>query len=191
MVSLLRADGSTVSYTTEEAEAILARLVAADLNSCVGQDDVAHVRAGNTLYLVDVAVQYNRKLLEQFTITYSAVNAFNLSFNVGSVAYDIHAALPMAGYVGTVPIDLLATIYWAEYIGAPNTYVSPGQLVVSSGVFNGAPAELKPLQAGDNITIAEPTDAIVISSTSDVTQADLDAVISQQNTNTSDIALNR
>ena len=69
MVSLLRADGSTVTYTTQELEAILARLIAADLNFCIGQDDVAHLKAGNDLYLVDAAVQYNRRLLEQFTIT--------------------------------------------------------------------------------------------------------------------------
>ena len=76
MVSLLRADGSTMSYTTTEAESILSRLVAADLNSCIGQDDVAHVRAGNSLYIVDAAVQYNRRLSEQFTVTYSAVNEY-------------------------------------------------------------------------------------------------------------------
>ena len=73
MVTLLRADGSTIAYTTAEAEAILARLVAADLNFCIGQDDVAHMKAGNTLYIIDAAVQYNRRLLEQFTITFQIV----------------------------------------------------------------------------------------------------------------------
>ena len=73
------------------------------------------MKAGNTLYIVDAAVRYNRRLLEQISIVYSAVNAFNLAFVVGSTSYDIHSALSMSGYVGSLPVEFLSLIFWAEY----------------------------------------------------------------------------
>ena len=163
---LILHDGRQVEFTEQELGSTLSRLQALDQSYCTGSYDVAHIRVGGSLLLLDVGWVTGRRLLESFAIAQDLSRPFGLRFSAGSAQYSLEEALSAAGYVGAAVTEL-SQVYMAMFAAAAQGYLAPGQLVADVGAFQTSPAVLKVLEAGAGVTITEQTDKLVLAAAAD------------------------
>lgn len=176
-------DGSTVTYTDAELGQTLTRLQSQNQSFCLGASDVAHIRVGGSLLLMDVGWISGRKLIEGYLISADTLFPFGVKFTQGQATYTLDQALAGVGYFGSF-VTALPQVFMEMYNAGVQAYlVGSSNAVKSVGAFQTAAAELKSIAAGSNVTITDSGNALTIA-------ADLTAVTVDIATNTADIALN-
>ena len=94
-------DSRQVEFTGQELSSTRVRLQTHDQSYCTGSHDVAHIRVGASLLLMDVGWIVGRKLIESFSIAQDLARPFGLKFTTGSIQYSLEDALAAVGYVGS------------------------------------------------------------------------------------------
>ena len=144
-------DGTILTYTETYLSALLTRLIAQRQTSVLGSDDVSIIRVDNVgILLVDVAWVIGRRLSELYTPVSDMTMPFGLRWTLqGQGAYNLTQALSGAGYAGLAAVVDLSTVHMLLFTGTGLKYLEPGQLVVTQGYAENAPARLRMLAAGD------------------------------------------
>ena len=164
MITLSRADGSSVTYEETELAAISTGLEASNNQHSVA-NGIAFIRTGTgRLLILDVDALHNRKLLETYAIHYDGTFLYNLKFTSSNVEFPLDAALDGVGFSNLTPISSLASIFAAQYAVAANQqYLKASNLVKTQGTLGTAPAEIKTLVGGTQISLVETSDDVTIS----------------------------
>jgi hypothetical protein len=173
MATLVRKDYSTVNWTSNELDQILAYLTAGRATGCNDGSDIFFMAASPYLLMVDVTFGINRKLTELFDLRTDPTMPFNLRFEQNQVYYSLADALYACGYTGQAVATSadLARVYMALYdsgqgMGFADNIGTGVQLVADSG--NPQSAKIRSLTAGRYIQLNQGTDAITVSTPIDV-----------------------
>ena len=154
-------DGRLLEFQNAELASTLTRLHTLDQAYCLGENNVAHVKIGDNLLLVDVGFHVNRRLLETHLLAFDPQQPFSVRATSGSVHRSLEEALLASGWLGA--LSSLSSAHMAMYEGISTTsYLAPGQLVVSTGTFGGEAAVLKTIVAGGNVQMSEGPDRIIL-----------------------------
>ena len=169
--TLIKADGTSHSWTAQDLSAILARMIAAEQAVCVGAEGVAMMNARDGLLLVDAEWVIGRRLTELFTAEARSGQPYGVGFLANSTVFSVHAALEACGYSG-VPVSSLAAVHMVFYDAGSSKYAEDAsaagvKLVKSGGVLGGDSAKIRTLVAGTGVTLDGGTDSVTISAPSD------------------------
>jgi len=144
ITALTTHDGNTLQFTASELATTLANLNTADQSSCLGEQNIAHIRVGTTaILLMDLGWNVGRTLFETFGVTTNLNNPYDLEFTLNSTGYTLQQALTASGYFGTV--TSLAQVYMAMYGSTDHPTLVSTNLVKTQGVNGVSAAELKEL----------------------------------------------
>ena len=173
MATLVRKDYSTVNWTSNELDQILAYLTAGRATGCNDGSDIFFMAASPYLLIVDVTFGINRKLTELFDLRTDPTMPFNLRFEQDQVYFSLSDALYACGYTGqpaTTSVDLarvFMTIYDSRQgLGFADNIGTGVQLVAHPG--NPQSAQIRSLTAGRLIQLSQGADSITVSTPIDV-----------------------
>ena len=91
-------------------------------------------------------------------IIYEPANTPPLEFRAGAANKTFDQALLDSGYLGSIPA-VLSDVHWAIFEVAPGVYLADSNMVADEGIFGGAPARLKAVVAGSNVSLDEDANA--------------------------------
>lgn len=170
--TLIKADGSTHSWTAEDLSAVLARMIAGGQAVCVGANGIAMMNARDGLLLVDAEWVIGRRLTELFTVEARSGQPYGIGFINDSVVVSVNTALESCAYSGIIPITDLAQVHMVYYDAGSSKYAQDAsasgvKLVKSEGVLGGDSAKIKTLLAGTGVTLDGGTDSVTISAPAD------------------------
>ena len=125
-ILLLKSDGSTRTFTTQELATILVSLEASNATSQT-TSGITFVRiAANRLLIMDDNVLHNRKIIELMAIAYDSSNPFSLKFTSNNIDFTLDQALSSVGFAGLTPVANLANVNMVQYELFDEQYVLPG-----------------------------------------------------------------
>jgi len=111
-----------------------------------------------------------RRLSELYTPVSDMTMPFGLRWTLqGQGAYNLTQALSGAGYAGLATVVDLSTVHMLLFTGTGLNYLEEGQLVVTQGYAENAPARLRTLAAGDNIALETAGEVITVSTSAALT----------------------
>ena len=149
---LPRPRGQPLEFPATQLEIILARLTASG-QAYVEFGGVAYWRfSGFGLLLVFTDHFPNRRLLEQFTLSYDASNFEGLAFQKDACGSSLAEALVCIGWQLPVPLTL-GSVYMAKFLTGAQKYVQEGQLCSFGGAWAAQPATLRGLTGHSGISV--------------------------------------
>ena len=164
-VTLSRQSGSA-TYTNQELAALITSLEASNNQHTVASGVAFYRISALRMLILDVDALHNRKLVETYAITHDSTNPFELKFTSSNIDMNLDQALNGVGFSNLTPVASLAAINAALYVAsATDQYLATSTLVKSQGSFAVAPAELKTLAVGNNMTLTEGADTVTLDAT--------------------------
>ena len=151
-VNLPLPNGGVKTFDVTHLEQVLAHLSAGQL-AYVEVDSVALWRAGTqALLLVYTGHFPNRRLLEQFELSFDPQFFESLKFRSDPCTGDLQAALLCIGVLVPDPLTL-ASQYMLKYSTGAEPYLAPSNMVSDQGAFATRPAALKALAVSAGLTL--------------------------------------
>ena len=144
-----------LTLTAAACQTILDDLVARE-QAYVEQANVVYWRMPPALGLLIIYTGHfpNRRLVEQFQLSYNPNLFEGLQFRGDACTTDLPGALTCIGRLFAAPLNL-NDVYMAVYHAASRWYVTPSQLCTDGGAWSSRPAVLRDLEVGFGLSLLQ------------------------------------